>query len=59
MDKFVAELPKSPLDKLVISLRVYQRYPFVDLRLNFVGDDPQRHSMRQGVRWASNTATRR
>jgi hypothetical protein len=46
MNKIGAELPKSPLDKLVISLRVYQKHPFVDLRLNFVGDDAQGHPKR-------------
>ena len=29
MDKIIAELPKGPLDKLVISLREYQGHPFI------------------------------
>jgi hypothetical protein len=50
MDKIMAELPKGPLDKLVISLWEYQGHPFVDLRIQFLGDDDQWHSTKQGIR---------
>lgn len=43
MDKIIAELPKGPLDKLVISIREYQGHTFVDLRMQFLGDDDQFH----------------
>jgi hypothetical protein len=36
MDKIVAELPKNPLDKLVISLREYQKHLSIELRLDFL-----------------------
>ena len=49
MDKVIAELPKAPLDKLVISLREYQGHPFIDLRLYFLGDDKQWHPTKKGV----------
>ncbi len=48
-DKIIAELPKGPLDKLVISLREYQGHAFVDLRLHFLGDDEQWHPTKRGV----------
>lgn len=48
-DTIVAELPKGPLDKLVISLREYQGHPFIDLRLHFLGDDEQWHPMKKGI----------
>ena len=49
MDKIIAELPKGPLDKLVISLREYQGHAFVDLRLYFLGDDEQWHPTKKGI----------
>jgi len=49
MDKIIAELPKGPLDKLVISLREYQGHPFVDLRLHFLVDDEQWHPTKKGI----------
>ena len=49
MDKVIAELPKGPLDKLVISLREYQGHPFIDLRLYFLGDDETWHPTKKGI----------
>ncbi|MBI3329652.1 MAG: transcriptional coactivator p15/PC4 family protein [Nitrospinae bacterium] len=49
MDKIIAELPKGPLDKLVISVRQYEEHTFVDPRLYFLGGDEQWHSTKKGV----------
>lgn len=48
-DKIIAELAKGPLDKLVISIRAYQGHTFVDLRMQFLGDDDQFHPTKKGI----------
>ena len=48
-DTVIAELPKGPLDKLVISLREYQGHGFVDNRLHFLGDDVVQRGLEVGA----------
>jgi len=48
-DLVIAELPKNPLEKLVISLREYRGFKFADIRLHFLGDDEEWHATKKGI----------
>jgi hypothetical protein len=49
VDNLIAEIQKSPLEKLCISVREYRGHRFIEIRLHFLGDDDAWHPTKKGV----------